>query len=169
MLTCPNPPCRKPIPAGARECPRCRTDLSLLVTYVNDLRGGLERAKELTRAGELGPAVWTYLEVLEVDPENATARRQVGQVAAAVRQFDRAAPGRRWLKRMRRQARFRDWLSADGDGRGWLGTLLWLLMVLAAFVLGFVLGGQVLRQPPPADPEGTAAVVPIGKIPGKSR
>jgi hypothetical protein len=37
MLTCPNPPCRKPVPPGARECPRCRTDLSLLMTYVNDL------------------------------------------------------------------------------------------------------------------------------------
>jgi hypothetical protein len=167
MLTCPNPPCRKPIPPGARECPRCRTDLSLLVTYVEDLHGGLERAEALTRAGELAQAVWAYLEVLEVDPENATARQQVGQVVAAVRLFDRAAPGRRWLKRLQHQARFRQWLNASGgEGFGWLGTLLWLLMVLAAFVLGFVLGSRVPQQQPPA--ESAAIVGEVGKNPAKN-
>jgi hypothetical protein len=151
MLTCPNPTCRKSVPAGARECPRCRADLSLLVSYVEDLRGGLVQAEALTRAGELGQAVWTYLEVLEVDPDNATARRQVGQVVAAVRQFDRAAPGRRWFHRLQRQARFRQWLSGAGresaDG-GWFSTIVWIVLVLAALVIGYVFG---LQQTPPED------------------
>src|SRR5438309_2848881 len=107
MLTCPNPTCGKKLATLERQCPRCRTDLSLLVDYVEGLQDGLARADALTRAGELGEAVWSYLAILEIDPDNATARRQVGQVATAVRQFDRSMPGRRWLKRLQRQARFR--------------------------------------------------------------
>ena len=80
-------------------------DLSLLVDYVTNLQDGLSRAEALTRAGELGEAVWAYLEVLEVDPDNATARRQVGKVATAVRQFDQTAPGRRWLQAAATQTR----------------------------------------------------------------
>src|SRR6516165_7093535 len=99
MLTCPM--CKKTLRQLARQCPTCRSDLSLLVDYVEHLDGGLRQAEALTRAGELGEAVWAYLQVLEVDPDNPEARRQVGEVAAAVRQFDRAAPGRRWLKRLR--------------------------------------------------------------------
>src|SRR6516225_5191593 len=99
MLQCPQ--CTKPLRELARRCPTCQADLELLVDYVGHLQGGLERAENLTRAGELGEAVWAYLAVLEVDPDNAPARRQVGQVATAVRQFDRAAPGRRWLSSMR--------------------------------------------------------------------
>ena len=62
-----------------------------LVDYTDHLQTGLERAESFTRAGKLGDAVWEYLQVLEVDPDNATARRQVGQVATAVRQFDNNA------------------------------------------------------------------------------
>lgn len=144
MLTCPNPPCRKPVPAGVRECPRCRTDLSLLVAYVDDLQGGLERAEALTRAGELGPAVWAYLSVLEVDPDNATARRQVGQVAATVRQFDRAAARRRWLRRLQKHARFRQWLVGEGPRLlpGWLLALIGIVLVLAALGIGYALGSR---------------------------
>src|SRR5262249_47398546 len=100
MLTCPMPTCKQPLPRLTRTCPSCQADLSLLLEYVNDLQGGLAQAEALTRAGELGEAVWAYLEVLEVDPDNAAARRQVGQVVAAVRQFDRWAPGRRWRRRL---------------------------------------------------------------------
>src|ERR1700686_5015309 len=99
MPNCPQ--CTKPLREITRRCPSCQADLDLLVDYVSHLQGGLERAENLTRAGELGQAVWTYLEVLEVDPDNATARHKVRQVVAAVRQFDRSAPGRRWLERMR--------------------------------------------------------------------
>ena len=85
--------------------------MSLLVDYVENLQDGLVQAEALTKPGELGEAVWAYLEVLEVDPDNATARRQVGKVATAVRQFDNAAPGRRWLKKLQRQTRFRRWAA----------------------------------------------------------
>jgi hypothetical protein len=140
MLTCPM--CKKTLPEDTPQCPRCSTDLSLLTDYVEHLQDGVARADALTRQGELGEAMWAYLEVLEVDPDNALARRQVGRVATAVREFDRAAPGRRWLKRVGRGARFRHWI------RSWSGTSLkdWIVcvIVLAAlaifFALGFYLG-----------------------------
>src|SRR6202011_318481 len=94
MPQCPQ--CNKPLRELVRRCPSCQADLDLLVDYVSHLRGGLERAEALTKAGELGQAVWAYLEILEVDPDNAAAKRQVSQVATAVRQFDRSAPGRLW-------------------------------------------------------------------------
>src|SRR5580700_2117751 len=96
MLTCPM--CKKNLKALVRECPTCKSDLSLLADFVTYLQDGLAKADALTKAGELGEATWAYLAVLEVDPENAEARRKVGLVAAAVRQFDRTAPPRRWLR-----------------------------------------------------------------------
>src|SRR5258708_10571803 len=95
MLQCPQ--CTKPLRELVRRCPTCQADLDLLVDYVSHLQGGLQRAENLTRAGELGQAVWAYLEILEVDPDNGPAKRQVSQVATAVRQFDTTAPRRRWL------------------------------------------------------------------------
>ena len=116
-----------------RECPGCRTDLSLLVDYAGALYEGLARAEMQTRAGELGEAVWSYLEVLEIDPDSPIARRQVGQVVTAVRQFDEHAPGRRWGKHVR--------LKALGSGEiGWLAVAVCLILVLAALVVGFLLG-----------------------------
>src|SRR6202048_2500587 len=96
MPQCPQ--CNKPLRELVRRCPSCQADLDLLVDYVSHLRGGLERAQDLTKAGELGQAVWAYLEVLEVDPDNSAAKKQVAQVATAVRQFDFTAPGRRWAQ-----------------------------------------------------------------------
>src|SRR5438105_14594489 len=96
MAQCPQ--CGKKLVDLTPRCPTCQADLGLLLDYVSHMQGGLERADNLTRAGELGQAVWTYLEVLEVDPDNTVARRQVGQVATAVRQFDVTAPGRRWAQ-----------------------------------------------------------------------
>jgi hypothetical protein len=140
--------CKKSLQFPSRQCPTCRTDLALLVDYSDHLQTGLERAEQCTRAGQLGEAVWEYLQVLEVDPENPTARRQVGQVVTAVRQFDRTAPGRVWIGRMRRRDRFRHWLSStirDGDSRRWLTILLVLLLVLASAAGGFW-GGYVVGQ-----------------------
>jgi hypothetical protein len=148
MLTCPNPTCGKKLNALDRECPRCRADLSLLVDYVEHLQDGLAQAEALTRAGELGEAVWAYLSVLEVDPDNARARRQVGQVATAVRQFDQSEPGRRWSKRVRRQARFRELkhaLVADG-GAGWLAKALILALVIGAILAAYALGLNAGQQ-----------------------
>lgn len=128
MLQCPQ--CTKPLRELVRRCPTCQADLDLLVDYVSHLQGGLERAENLVRAGELGQAMWAYLEVLEVDPDNATARRQVGQVATAVRQFDFATPGRRWANNLP---------PLPPSRRGW-PTWLWGLIVAAALVVGLALG-----------------------------
>jgi hypothetical protein len=130
--------CKKTLAEDTRQCPRCGTDLSLLADYVGNLQDGVARGDALTRQGELGEAVWAYLEVLEVDPDNAAARRQVGRVATAVREFDRAAPGRRWLKRVGREARLRHWLNV----RLGLAIMPWTfwIVVLAALAISFGLG-----------------------------
>jgi hypothetical protein len=125
--------CKKPLRAMARECPTCRTDLSLLTDYAGALQDGLARAESLTKEGELGEAVWTYLGILEVDPDCPAARRQVGQVAAAVRQFDQITHGRRWSHRVRGQAIF-------GEQSAWLNTVVWVGLVLAALLVGYWIG-----------------------------
>ena len=94
MPNCPQ--CTKPLRDFTRRCPSCQADLDLLVDYVSHLQGGLERAENLVKAGELGQAIWAYLEVLEVDPDNPQARKQIGMIVTAVRQFDTVMPGRRW-------------------------------------------------------------------------
>src|SRR5262249_23324038 len=129
----------------------CRTDVSLLVNYVEDLRDGVAQAEALTRAGELGEAVWAYLAVLEVDPDNAKARRQVGKVATAVRQFDQTAPGRRWLKKLRKQTRFRRWMAGwnqEGDSTSLLSGVLWFLLIFSALMIGYFIGVRSALPPP---------------------
>jgi len=150
--------CKKSVQLASRECPTCRTDLSLLADYVDHLEDGLTRAEALTRAGELGEAVWAYLAVLEVDPNNAEARRQVGQVAAAVRQFDRIAVGRRWLDRLQRRARFRHWVDTwgqGGQGTFWVAFVVGITLMLGALALGWVMG---LRSAPGGTPHDPAPV-----------
>jgi hypothetical protein len=146
--------CKKPQSGLERRCRSCQTDLSLLLDYVEGLDVGLARAQALTRAGELGEAVWTYLEVLEVDPDNAAARQQVGQVAAAVRQFDRFDIGRRWRRKLEKQARFRRavaaWESGEGP-RGWVLGILGVVFVAAALGLGYGLGYYRAMHPVPVE------------------
>jgi hypothetical protein len=151
MLTCPM--CKKRLRGLEKECANCRTDVSLLVNYVDNLREGLDRAEALTRAGELGEAVWEYLGVLEIDPDNTTARRQVGRVATAVRQFDNTAPGRRWFNRIRKQTRFRRWAARaqEGEGAGALSGLLWFLLVFGALLIGYYLGVRSNNTSPAPD------------------
>ena len=43
MLTCPM--CKKTLRGLEKECLNCRTDVSLLVDYVEDLRDGLARPR----------------------------------------------------------------------------------------------------------------------------
>jgi hypothetical protein len=124
MLSCPL--CKKKLNGIEVKCPTCQADLSLLVGYVEDLAIGLAQAQALTRAGRLADAVFAYLQVLDVDPENAEARRQVGKIVAAVRNFD-SAP----RPRIRRN-------------EGW-STTIWLLIVLAAALIGFAAGFQTER------------------------
>jgi hypothetical protein len=157
--------CKKRLNGLEKECTKCQTDVSLLVDYVENLQEGLVRADALTRQGELGEAVWAYLEVLEVDPDNATARRQVGQVVTAVRQFDKAAPGRRWLKQLQRQTRFRRWaanLKNNGDAAGWVSGTIWFAIVLGALILGFFLGWSRQFQPA-ASSTPPATTTPVGE------
>jgi hypothetical protein len=135
MLKCPQ--CNKALATLSRRCPSCQADLDLLVDYLDNLQEGLYRAEQKTRAGQLGEAVWAYLAVLEVEPDNQEAARQVGQVAAAVRQFDRSAPGRRWLTRLHQGSFF---LDEDGLLSPWVKLFLLLLLVVGAFALGFLWG-----------------------------
>jgi hypothetical protein len=155
MITCPM--CKKRLRGLEKECLNCKADVSLLVHYVENLREGLARAEACTRAGDLGEAVWAYLEVLEVDPDNATARRQVGKVATAVRQFDDTAPGRRWLTKLHKKKRFRRWVSTlneGGEAAGWLSAGLWFLLVLGALIVGYMVGVQSGTPPGPGETPG---------------
>jgi hypothetical protein len=157
MLICPM--CKKTVAESASECPRCRADLTILVDYVSHLQDGLERAEALTRQGELGEAVWAYLEVLEVDPDNARARQQVGQVATAVRQFDHAAIGRRWLQRLQRQTRFRRFLAfwqEEASTWNWVAVVTVVLLMFLAALAGFGLGRLAGPQQLPAETPNAA-------------
>jgi hypothetical protein len=144
--------CKKTVRGTAKECPTCRTDLAILVDYMSDLDSSLEKAEAKTRAGELGEAIWAYLQVLEVDPDNPEAKRQVGQVVTAVRQFDEVTPGRRWLDRLRRQARTRRWVEdiQDMTPRGWLALTAALLLAVVVLLVGFAWGYQAAQPLPPA-------------------
>lgn len=148
MPQCPQ--CSKPLRELSKRCPSCLADLSLLVDYVSHLEDGLQRADNLTKAGELYQAVQAYLAVLEVDPDNPTARRQVSQVATAVRQFDRSAPSRRWLHRLRSFVYDPEERKLFALARG----VAVVVLVVLAFTLGYNLapsGGEGLR-PTTADP-----------------
>jgi hypothetical protein len=132
------PQCKKEFLDLPRKCPTCMADLDLLVDYVKQLHVGLDQAERLTRAGELGQAVWAYLAVLEVDPDNPTARQQVGQVATAVRQFDRTSPGRRWLFQLRGER------PSEGGAQPWLRwlstALLGIMLLFVGFSVGYLIG-----------------------------
>jgi hypothetical protein len=157
MPVCPS--CTRPLERLERQCPRCKADLDLLVGYVNHLEDGLRRAERLTRAGDLDGAVWAYLNVLEVDPDNSTARRQVSRVVTAVRVFDRLSPGQtpeRWESLVNGEGR-------DGGAQGaarWLRAALIVLALALVFVLGYAWGSGSAGQgsgrpeqksPPPRD------------------
>ena len=135
MPQCPQ--CSKQLRDLVRRCPTCQADLDLLVDYVSHLSGGLERAENLTRAGELGQAFWAYLEVLEVDPDNSPAKKQVGQVVTAVRQFDHLSEGRRWLSQVRHGPPSK---SPFAVLPGWAWASIAVACVVIAFTLGYAAG-----------------------------
>jgi hypothetical protein len=132
--------CKKRLRGVEMECGNCRTDVSLLVAYVNNLRDGLVAAEKHTKAGELAEAVWAYLAVLEVDPDNPVARDQVGKVATAVRQFDEVTPGQRWLKKLRKGGWFRNWLGGDEDNGGYLSYVMWFVIFCSLLMIGYFIG-----------------------------
>ena len=129
MPNCPQ--CTKPLRDFTRRCPSCQADLDLLVDYVSHLHGGLERAENLVKAGELGQAIWAYLEVLEVDPDNPQARKQIGMIVTAVRQFDTVMPGRRWANGLPP--------LIPATARPWLHWAVFAGAVLLALGFGFLL------------------------------
>lgn len=157
MLKCPM--CRDMLPDDMRKCRKCQTDLSLLSDYVSHLRAGLSQADALTKTGELGEAVWAYLAVLEVDPDNTTARRQVGKVVTAVRQFDQTAPGRRWLRALHKENRWTRWLLSreEGEGSPLIGWALLFVLFFGSVVGAYYLGydsGRRSTAPEVAPEEG---------------
>lgn len=140
MPNCPQ--CTKPLREFTRRCPTCQADLDLLVDYVSHLQGGLERAENLVKAGELGQAIWAYLEVLEVDPDNPQARKQIGMIVTAVRQFDTVMPGRRWANNLP---------PLPKEHRPWWHWAIFAGGVVVALALGFGLGKIEITLPEGVD------------------
>jgi hypothetical protein len=146
--------CNKPLRELTRRCPSCQADLDLLVDYGSFLSGGLQRADNLVKAGDLSQAIWAYLEVLEVDPDNPAARKQIGQVVTAVRQFDQQSP----LRRMGGPS-----LNGAADRKGLdpqtVRTLAFGIVVAVVFTLGLLFGFMLATPRPSADeppPQKTA-------------
>lgn len=146
MPQCPQ--CTKPLRELTRRCPTCQADLDLLVDYVSHLSGGLDRAENLTRAGELGQAFWAYMDVLEVDPDNAPAKKQVSQVVTAVRQFDSVNQGRRWLAEVRHGPPSKSPFAALPS---WAWASIAAGLVVLAFVIGYALGFYAPTETPSDD------------------
>jgi len=82
-----------------------------------------------------------------VDPDNPTARQQVGAVATAIREFDRASSGRRWLAKLRRQE-----LAI-----GWVPVVVGGLLIVVALGLGYWLGYSFGRSAPVSERESQKA------------
>jgi len=87
MLTCPV--CKKQLADPAPQCPRCQADLSVLADLMKDVRTLLDKAAAQARDGQLGAAVKTYLDVLDVDPANAVAHAALGDVLTVIRGAER--------------------------------------------------------------------------------
>lgn len=157
MPACPQ--CNKPLRELVRRCPTCQADLDLLVDYVSHLSGGLQRAENLAKAGELGEAVWAYLEVLETDPDNAPARKQVGRVVTAVRRFDLSTPARRAAIGLPSEEPSSIWKRLPSNEKFFGGAALVLLGMFLGLMIGLAMprreaaAGEKTEEtpaPPPA-------------------
>ena len=91
-------------------------------------------------------AIWAYLEVLEVDPDNPQARKAIAQVVTAVRQFDTVMPGRRWANGLPPEL--------PKAPRPWWHWAVFAVVVSLAFVLG--LTATQFEWEWPTMPEGPA-------------
>jgi hypothetical protein len=163
MPACPQ--CNKTLGELVRRCPTCQADLDLLVDYVSHLTGGLQRAENLAKAGELGEAVWAYLEVLETEPDNGPARKQVGRVVAAIRKFDLSTPARRVAIGLPPQEPRGFWKYLPSNEHLLGGAM----MLLVGLVLGIILGVALPRgetvAPNPEDKKDQ----PLDPKPGNNR
>jgi hypothetical protein len=84
--------------------------------------------------------------VLEVDPDNSTARKQIAQVVTAVRQFDSVMPGRRWANNLPPHL--------PKTPRPWWHWAVFVSSILAAFLIGFFVAHiePEVEQDPPQHP-----------------
>lgn len=155
MPTCPQ--CSKPLRELVRRCPTCQADLDLLVDYVSHLSGGLQRAENLAKAGELGEAVWAYLEVLETDPDNVPARKQVGRVVTAVRKFDLSTPARRIAIGLPPHEPRGVWRLLPSNQALLGGAVIFLLGMLIGVIIGH---GMPPSPPNPKDGEPAQSAGP---------
>lgn len=138
MPACPM--CNKPLRELTRKCPTCQADLDLLVDFSSGLKGNLQRAETLTRNGELAQAVWTYLEVLDVDPENTAARTQIGKIVSAVRHFDTQSPLRKMADPAKVIKDAQKGISPQTVRAMMFGGIFTIVFALGV-ILGFVLAG----------------------------
>lgn len=144
MPACPM--CNKPLRELTRKCPSCQADLDLLVDYGSFLSGGLQRAENLVKAGDLPQAIWAYLEVLEVDPDNPAARKQIGQIVTAVRQFDQQSPLRRMGHPSDNGAAEKKALNPQT-----VRTLAFGIVIAVVFTLGLLFGFMLSNPRPTTD------------------
>jgi hypothetical protein len=156
MPACPQ--CNKTLRELVRRCPTCQADLDLLVDYVSHLSGGLQRAENLAKAGELGEAMWAYLEVLETDPDNGPARKQVGRVVAAVRKFDLSTPARRVALGLPPNEPRGFWKYLPSNEKLLGGAVMLLLGLVLGLMIGYAMPrGETVpvtdepKKDPPAD------------------
>ncbi len=122
-----------------------------MVDYVSHLTGGLQRADNLTKAGELGDAVWAYLEVLETDPDNAPARKQIGRVVTAVRTFDLSTPARRVALGLPAHESRGLWKWLPNSERLFGGIALVLLGLFFGLLIGFAMPREARLSPEDAE------------------
>ncbi len=155
MPACPQ--CSKPLRELSRRCPTCQADLDLLVDYVSHLSGGLQRADNLAKAGELGEAVWAYLEVLETDPDNAPARKQIGRVVTAVRTFDLSTPARRVALGLPAHEARGFWKWVPSNERLFGGAALAMAGMFVGLLIGLALPRDARSTPDETDPKKTPA------------
>ncbi|MFO0969546.1 MAG: hypothetical protein U0793_28645 [Gemmataceae bacterium] len=150
MPACPM--CNKPLQELVRKCPTCQADLDLLVDYASFLSGGLQRAENLARSGDLSQAVWAYLEVLDVDPDNPAARRQITQIVRAVRHFDEQSATRCMAQPSANGAADKKALNPL-----FVRSLFLSLVVCIIFAIGFILGFTLAggAGPTPDAPKST--------------
>ena len=84
-------------------------------------------------------------------------------MARSTRSSGATAAGRRWLKRLQKQTRFRRWLSSLKDDEGsdmgrWVYGLLWFILILGVLMLGFVMGKNSVKPAGTIDQTGMEKV-----------
>jgi hypothetical protein len=71
-----------------------------------------------------------------------------------VRQFDQTAPGRRWLKSIRKETRWQRFRAnrLEGDGASVWGWVLMFLLYFGSVVVAYYYGYQAAKAPAEKEP-----------------